>query len=72
MRDAIARGDARALEHAAHSIRGSAGVVAARDACERAQRLELMGHANDLAGAQALCAELEREMARVEAALRGS
>jgi PAS domain S-box-containing protein len=71
VRDAIARGDARALEHAAHSIRGAASVLVARDACERAQRLELMGRANDLAGAHPLCAELEREIARVEAALRG-
>jgi CheY-like chemotaxis protein/HPt (histidine-containing phosphotransfer) domain-containing protein len=71
MRDAIACGDARALEHAAHSIKGSASLIGARNAGERAERLELMGHANDLAGADPLYADLEHEMTRVEAALRG-
>ena len=59
IRDAIAQGDARRLERAAHTLKGAAGTVAASAAFDAAQRLEIMGRTGDLAGATLVCTELE-------------
>jgi two-component system, sensor histidine kinase and response regulator len=65
---ALADGDASALEHAAHKLKGSVamfGAVAARDA---AQRLEDVANAGDLEPARRV---LAGEIERLRAALEG-
>lgn len=69
LREACDRRDGDALQRAAHSLKGSAGNLAADEVCETARKLELMGHAGDLSDCARLLAELEAEMARLEAAL---
>jgi PAS domain S-box-containing protein len=69
LRESIQGSDAQALVRAAHSLKGtvsSFGAPAARDA---ALRLEVMGRSGDLRYVEPTCAELEREIARLEQAL---
>ena len=72
---AIANRDARALERAAHTLKGSVGTCGARAAAAAALRLEMMGRgggqgqALPLQDAEAAYAELEREIGRLEPAL---
>ena len=65
---AIARGDGRALERAAHSLKGTV-MSWAQTAGGAALRLEVMGRGNDLTQALMACTELEREVAQLERAL---
>ncbi|MEP6936655.1 MAG: response regulator [Chthoniobacterales bacterium] len=58
---AIAARDAGLLRHAAHSLRGAAGVFNAARAVDLAMQLEKMGEANDLARAEETRALLETE-----------
>ena len=67
--DAIARRDSRALEHAAHKLRGSVANFHAGAAVEAARRLERIGHGRDLSGAMQAMDVLENEMRRLEPAL---
>lgn len=70
IRTALAAGDARALERAAHAAKGALlhfGVPAAIDA---AQRLEAVGRAGDLGGADAARAVLEAETIRIRDRLK--
>jgi two-component system sensor histidine kinase/response regulator len=69
VREVIDRGDARALDRVGHRIKGSAGIFGARALVEVAQRLENIGRANDLSGASAELANLERELERLQQAL---
>ena len=69
LRVAVERRDCDAVEQAAHSIKGSTGVIVARDASALAERLEMMGRARDLSGSAEVFAEFETEMARVEKAV---
>jgi len=69
MRDALARGDSEALQHVAHSIRGSVGNFAAAAAVDAAVQLETMGRTGDMAHADEACAALERQIALLIAAL---
>lgn len=69
IREAISEDDARRLEHAAHSFKGSAGAIAAWPAFDAAQRLELMGRAGDLTAANPACAELEDRLHQLKGTL---
>jgi HPt (histidine-containing phosphotransfer) domain-containing protein len=70
VRDAWARRDAAALQRAAHALKGSAANLAAVAVCDAAKHLELLGRGGDLGAGDVLMADLELEMARLEAALR--
>jgi CheY-like chemotaxis protein/HPt (histidine-containing phosphotransfer) domain-containing protein len=59
IRDAVARGDRKTLERAAHTLYDSLSNFSARDACDRALRLERLAHVGDLADAEGACAALE-------------
>jgi len=65
VREAIHRNNASELEHAAHTIKGSVGTLAARRAYETARRLEELGHQGRLRDAEGLYANLETEMDRL-------
>ena len=69
LQESIACHDAQAIARAAHSLKGtvsSFGAPAARDA---AFRLEVMGHSGALTHIEPACAELVRELTRLEQAL---
>ena len=61
---AIEKNDGKALESAAHSIKGSVGVFCAKPAFEVALKLEMMGRENNLSEAcetyKVLSVEIER------------
>jgi two-component system sensor histidine kinase/response regulator len=63
IKEAIRRGDAGALGRAAHTLKGSVGNFAAKNAFAAAQRLELIGSGGDLDTAGEACVTLESELA---------
>jgi signal transduction histidine kinase/DNA-binding response OmpR family regulator len=67
--EAVRRGDAEALRIAAHALKGSIGNLAAKNAFEAAQRLEIMGRDRDLDNAAEGQVTLESELARLIEAL---
>ncbi|HEX8985603.1 MAG TPA: Hpt domain-containing protein [Bryobacteraceae bacterium] len=69
IRSAIAAGDPRGLEYAAHALKGSVANFGAESARAAALRLELLGRAGDLQPAPEACAVLEQEIARFTDAL---
>jgi CheY-like chemotaxis protein/nitrogen-specific signal transduction histidine kinase/HPt (histidine-containing phosphotransfer) domain-containing protein len=69
IRAAAERGDGRALERAAHKLKGSIGSFGDRPASDAALRLELMGSSGEFAGAAQTVATLENEVARLREAL---
>ena len=69
IRSAIAVGDPRGLEHAAHALKGSVSNFGAEPARAAAQRLELLGRTGNLQPAPEACAVLEQEIARFTDAL---
>jgi two-component system, sensor histidine kinase and response regulator len=70
IKDAIRRGDAVALGRAAHTLKGSVGNFAAKNAFAAAQRLETMGRDGDLDTASDACVTLESELALLTEELR--
>jgi two-component system sensor histidine kinase/response regulator len=71
IRESIARHDSKALEQAAHSVKGAVSSFGAQAAREAALKLEVIGRDGDLTHAALACAELEREMAHLTRALAG-
>jgi PAS domain S-box-containing protein len=71
VRQAVTRGDAKALEYAAHALKSSVGNFAAHAAFEAAARLEMSGHQGDLAEAQEAYAALQQEIERLKPVLEG-
>jgi protein-histidine pros-kinase len=69
IRDSIARGDRKALEHAAHSVKGAVSSFGAQAARQAALKLEMIGREGDLTQAVPACAELDREIAHLTHAL---
>ncbi len=63
LRDAAARADAKALERAAHGLKGSVANFGAAAAFEAARTLEELGRARNLAPAAAVIAQLEQALA---------
>jgi len=71
IREAVARGDARLLERAAHTLKGSVGNFGVSAAAAAALRLEQMGRQGELAQAGEACAALDREIERLKPILAG-
>jgi HPt (histidine-containing phosphotransfer) domain-containing protein len=69
LRDAIARRDAKAMERAAHSLKGSVGAFHAESARLAAQNLEDSGKRGDFEQAESVFDELEAKVTRLKAAL---
>ncbi len=69
IREAVATGDARQLEHAAHTLKGSVANFGAEAARQAAFKLESMGRAGDLTAAGDACTSLESEIQRFTEAL---
>ena len=63
------RGDGKALERAAHKLKGSMGSFGAARAAEAALRLEIMGRDGEFAQVEEAGADLEHEVARLREAL---
>jgi CheY-like chemotaxis protein len=72
IREAIARGDATALQLAAHTLQGSIRYFGSTVAFEHACRLEAQGENDDLKDAEEALPALERGMATLTAALAAS
>ena len=70
LRRALSAGDARAMEEAAHSIKGSSATLGALELAELCQELERIASRAMPSRAQARLDELEAEYARVEKAMR--
>lgn len=66
---AVADRDSKALEQAAHALKGSVGNFAAEDVYQAAMRLEKMGRSGNLDGVEKALADLEAEMVRLSPAL---
>jgi HPt (histidine-containing phosphotransfer) domain-containing protein len=66
LRNGLSQRDSRAVENAAHQLKGSLGTMAATAAHDAARRLEALGRAGDLAPAQQALSLLESELARLE------
>jgi len=69
IQQALACGDSKELERAAHSLKGALGNLAAPAAYEVALRLETLGREGDLTGAEKAFATLEAEIGRLKPAL---
>jgi signal transduction histidine kinase/CheY-like chemotaxis protein/HPt (histidine-containing phosphotransfer) domain-containing protein len=69
IRDSIARSDAAALRRAAHTLKGSAGIFAARAAAGAAAELESVARTGDLTGVEQAMAALDTEITRLMPAL---
>jgi signal transduction histidine kinase/CheY-like chemotaxis protein len=70
VRDAVSRQDAKALEQAAHSLKGSVCNFSAQAAYEAALTLEMMGRQRDLGGAEEALQVLIAESVRLQPALQ--
>ncbi len=69
LRDAVARGDSKAVEQAAHALKGAVGNFAARRSFDRARDLEMMGRAGDVARVREGLEDLEESLQSLEPAL---
>ena len=69
IRSAVGRRDSEALVRAAHTLKGAVGNFAAKSAFEAAQKLETIGRERDWAAAEQSCAELKKEIERLEPTL---
>jgi two-component system, sensor histidine kinase and response regulator len=65
IRQAIARGEAAALRHSAHSLKGALKVLGASAAAGQALRLELLGQEGQVIGADEIAAALDRDLDRL-------
>lgn len=69
LRDAIRDADADGVRGAAHTLKGMVAFFGQTGAAESARGLEDLGMRGELGGASPLCAELARELAKIEAGL---
>jgi HPt (histidine-containing phosphotransfer) domain-containing protein len=69
LRDAIHDGDADGVRDAAHTVKGMVAFFGQTGAADAARRLEAIGTRGEVEGASPLCAELARELAKIEAGL---
>jgi two-component system sensor histidine kinase/response regulator len=70
IRQAVARGDAPALQLAAHKLKGAIRYLGTSQAFEHAARLEKMGAEGTIGDAEQTLASLEKEMTRLTPVLR--
>jgi HPt (histidine-containing phosphotransfer) domain-containing protein len=66
---ALARGDVKAVEHAAHSLKSSLGALCSNDAFRTAASLEQMARNGDLSLASEVCGALEEDVGLFRQAL---
>jgi signal transduction histidine kinase/CheY-like chemotaxis protein len=71
IRLALTQGDSKALDHAAHSLKGSVSTFAAPAAYQAALRLETMGRECDLTHAEEAFQNLETEIENLMPSLQG-
>ncbi len=69
LREAVSDKDPRALEHAAHALKGAIAIFSARTACDTAAALENMGRDGEISGASELFSRLTDEISAVKVAL---
>ena len=69
--EGIAQGDSVAINHAAHSLKGSVANFAAKKAYEAAYRLEVLGKEEKLAEAPEAFSELKTRLGELAVALNG-
>ena len=69
IQESITRRDARALERAAHTLKGAVSNFGAKSACDAALRLEVIGRGGDFTHSEEAYAELEKEVTRLGGAL---
>jgi two-component system sensor histidine kinase/response regulator len=69
IRDALSQGDAVKLNRAAHTLKGSIGVLGAQSAREAAERVEQLARTGDLAQAAEAVSQLEVELERLKPVL---
>jgi len=69
LRDALTAGNAKAIENAAHKIKGSLGNFAAHPAFEMALKLEALGRDGSLSAAGPALGELDKEIERLKSAM---
>jgi HPt (histidine-containing phosphotransfer) domain-containing protein len=62
LRHALAQGDSKAMNRAAHSLKGEVSYLSAARATQAARRLEDLGRDGDLSQAPEAIAGLEREL----------
>ncbi len=72
LREAVARGDASAVQQTAHTLKGSVGYFGAKRAFDAVYRLELIGKNGTWTEAEAAQLELEREFKALEAAMKSA
>ena len=71
IKESIAKSDGDSLEKAAHSLKGSVGNFAAREAFDAALALEKLGREGNFGSAERACDRLEAEIDRLRIALSG-
>jgi signal transduction histidine kinase/DNA-binding response OmpR family regulator/HPt (histidine-containing phosphotransfer) domain-containing protein len=69
LRESVTAGDGKAIERAAHKLKGSVGNFAAQPAFEAALKLEVLGRDGNLSEAEPVYAELENEIKRLKLAM---
>ena len=69
IRDGVARGDAAAVRHGAHTLKGAISTFGSTAARDLAQQLETMGQHQDLTGADEISLQLERAIHDLRPAL---
>ncbi len=69
IRDSAARHDAKALEEAAHGLKGALGNFAVQAAYDAALRVEMIARTGDLSQAEEAVSVLEEEIARLRPVL---
>jgi HPt (histidine-containing phosphotransfer) domain-containing protein len=62
-------GDAEAVQHAAHSLKGEVSYLAAAGATQAARRLEDMGHERNLSAVSEAIRVMERELDQLRQAI---
>jgi len=70
LRDAVSRGDAKAVERTAHGLKGSVSTFGASPAAEAALKLETMGRARDLSEVRATLEVLEAALGALRPELK--
>jgi HPt (histidine-containing phosphotransfer) domain-containing protein len=69
IQESITRHDARALERAAHTLKGAVSNFGAKSACDAALQLEAIGRGGDFTHSEEAYAGLEKEVTRLGGAL---
>ena len=67
--ESLVRRDAKALERAAHTLKGAMGNLSAKEAFAAALRLEMLGRGGDLTDVEEIYAELEKAISRLKSVL---